>query len=200
MTKPKLFDRRYFEKWYRHPDHRIGTTTDLTRLVRFAVAATEYALARPLRSVLDVGAGEGRWQPILRKLRPAARYLGVDPSDYVVKRYGKRRNIIRGSVDELPDLLPGRSFDLVVSCSVINYLPRDEMVRAIRNMAACTAGLAYLEIFTSEDDVEGDTGGWHAEPRSVYRRTIRDAGLIPCGLHCYIPAANSSTLVSLERA
>ncbi|MEO6865215.1 MAG: class I SAM-dependent methyltransferase [Gemmatimonadaceae bacterium] len=196
----KLFDDKYFDKWYRHPEHRIGTGADLARLVRFAVTATEYVLARPVRSVLDVGAGEGRWQPILRKLRPTATYQGVDPSDYVVSRYGKRRNIVKGTLDDLPDLFPGRSFDLVVTCSVINYLPRETMTRGIRNIARCTGGLAYLEIFTSEDDVEGDTHGWYSESRTEYRRIIRNAGLVPCGLHCYIPRDHTASLVGLERA
>jgi SAM-dependent methyltransferase len=164
------------------------------------VAAAEYVLARPVRSILDVGAGEGRWQPILRKLRPRAAYQGVDPSEYVVRRYGKRRNIVRGTLDDLPELFAGREFDLVVCCSVINYLPRELSVRGIRNIATVTGGLAYLEIFTSEDDVEGDTNGWHSESRDAYRRIIRGAGLLPCGLHCYIPADNAHALVGLERA
>ena len=200
VTKNKRFDIEYFEKWYRHPDHRVGTAADLSRLVRFAVTAAEYVLAHPVRSVLDVGAGEGRWQPILRKLRPTATYQGVDPSDYVVGRYGKRRNIVKGTLDDLPHLFAGRSFDLVISCSVINYLPRGTMVQGIRNIAARTGGLAYLEIFTSEDDVEGDKHGWYSESRETYRRLIRNAGLIPCGLHCYIPSDHASTLVGLERA
>ena len=200
MTRQKRFDSGYFDKWYRHPEHRVGTTADLKRLITFAVAATEYVLARPVRSVLDVGAGEGRWQPVLKGLRPSLRYQGVDPSEYAVSRFGKRRNIMHGTVDDLPRLLPDRSFDMVVCCSVINYLPREVMIRAIRNIAARTAGLAYLEIFASEDEVEGDTTGWHAESRASYRRVIRDAGLVPCGLHCYIPSDNVSTLVGLERA
>lgn len=194
----KRFDSRYFEKWYRHPEHRIGTHADLGRLVRFALAAAEYVLAHPVRSVLDVGAGEGRWQPVLRKLRPRATYHGVDPSGYVAKRFGKRRNIVQGTTDDLSTLFPDRSFDLVVCCSVLNYMPRDEMARAIRNIASRTGGIAYLEIFTSGDDVEGDTGGWHAETRESYRRIVRGAGLIPCGLHCYVPSANRSSLVELE--
>jgi SAM-dependent methyltransferase len=198
--KQKRFDGHYFEKWYRHPQHRIGTTTDLARTVRFAVAAAEYILARPVRSVLDAGAGEGRWRPQLKRIRPAARYYGVDPSDYAVRRFGSRRNIVQGSIDDLPALFPERKFDLVVSCSVINYLPRESMIRALRRIAERTAGMAYLEIFASEDDVEGDTRGWHAETRSSYLRIIRNAGLIPCGLHCYIPRDNASTLVALERA
>ena len=196
----KRFDNGYFDKWYRHPDHRIGTATDLARLVRFAVAATEYVIARPIRTVLDAGAGEGRWYPVIRKLRPTARYHGVDPSDYVIGRFGKRRNIVQGTLDDLPKLFPRRQFDLVVSCSVINYLPRESMIRAIHRIAERTSGLAYLEIFASEDEVEGDTIDWHTESRATYLRIIKDAGLIPCGLHCYMPAGNSSSLVGLERA
>ena len=196
----KRFDNAYFDKWYRHPTHRVGTTADLARLVRFAVTAAEYVLARPVRSVLDVGAGEGRWQPLLRKLRPSATYYGVDPSEYVAHRYGRRRNIVQGTLDDLPYLFPDHRFDLVVSCSVINYLARDVMLRAIRNIRACTGGMAYMEIFTSDDAVEGDTNGWHSESRASYRRIMRNAGLIPCGLHCYIPDDHASSLVELERA
>lgn len=198
--KQKQFDGSYFEKWYRHPQHRIGTATDLARAVRFAVGAAEYVLARPVRSILDAGAGEGRWQPQLKRIRPFAHYYGVDPSEYAVRRFGRRRNIVQGTLDDLPALFPRRKFDLVVSCSVINYLPRDTMIRAIRRMAERTGGLAYLEIFATEDDVEGDTGGWQSETRASYLRIIRNAGLIPCGLHCYIPADSASTLIALERA
>ncbi|MDQ6738557.1 MAG: class I SAM-dependent methyltransferase [Gemmatimonadota bacterium] len=201
-TKPsrKRFDSGYFDKWYRHPKHRVGTQADLARLVRFALAATEYVLAHPVRSVLDVGAGEGRWFPVLQKMRPRIRYQGVDPSDYAVRRFGERRNIVRGTLDDLPGLFPDAKFDLVVCCSVINYMPSDEVVRAMRNIAARTAGVAYLEIFTTDDHVEGDTEGWHSETRTLYRRMIREAGLIPCGLHCYVPGTNSDALVELERA
>ena len=199
MTQ-KRFDSKYFDKWYRHPAYRVGTSADLTRMVRFAVTAAEYVLARPVRSVLDVGAGEGRWEPILRKLRPRAAYHGVDPSEYAVRRYGKRRNIVRGTLDDLANLFPDRRFDLVVSCSVFNYLDRTAAANGLSCVAARTGGLAYLEIFTSDDDVEGDTGGWYAESRDTYRRMMHTAGLVPCGLHCYIPADRQSSLVGLERA
>ena len=45
------------------------------------------------KTVLDIGAGEGRWRAELRRMRPAIRYVGVDPSEYVVARHGQRRNI-----------------------------------------------------------------------------------------------------------
>lgn len=197
---PKRFDERYFDRWYRDPTHRIGTAADLERLVRFAVSAAEYVLARPVRSVLDVGAGEGRWATVLRRICPRAAYLGVDPSDYAVARYGRRRNIVRGTLDDLDALFGDRTFDLVVCCSVLNYLPRAEMKRGIAQLARHTGGLAYLEIYASSDDVEGDTAGWHSESATEYRRVARDAGLIPCGLHCYVPVAMRDHLVALEHA
>lgn len=195
----KQFDDHYFDKWYRHPEHRVGTRGDLVRLVHFAVTAAEYVLARPIRTVLDVGAGEGRWAPVLRSLRPAARYQGVDPSEYAVRRYGRRRNIVHGTLDDLDALFGGQLFDLVVCCSVLNYLPRDAMTRGIDQMARRTGGLAYLEIFASSDAVYGDTAGWYAEPAAYYRRVTRDAGLIPCGLHCYVPHELRGNLVALEK-
>lgn len=196
----KRFEQEYFEKWYRHPTHRVGTAADLERTVRFAVSAAEYVLARPIRTVLDVGAGEGRWAPVIRRLRPHAQYHGVEPSRYALARYGRRRNIIRGTADDLDALFPSRSFDLVLCCSVLNYLPRDAMTRALAQLARHTEGLAYLDIFTSVDDVEGDTDGWHAETPHDYRTHLRRAGFVACGLHCYIPADHADSTVALERA
>lgn len=196
----KRFDRSYFEKWYRHPVHRVGTAADLERTIRFALSAAEYVLARPVRTVLDVGAGEGRWAPIIHRLSPGVAYQGVEPSAYAIQRYGKRRNIMRGTADDLAELFPDQSFDLVVCCSVLNYFPRAMMIRALTQLAQCTGGLAYLEIFTSADDVEGDTGGWHTETPARYRQLLRRAGFIPCGLHCYILRDSIGNIVALERA
>ena len=57
------------------------------------LGVAEYFLRRKVRSVLDIGAGEGAWRAELRRLRPSIRYTGVDPSEYVVRRHGRRRNI-----------------------------------------------------------------------------------------------------------
>lgn len=195
---PKRFDQAYFDRWYRDPAHRVGTAADLERLVRFAVGAAEYVLARPIRSVLDAGAGEGRWAPVLRRIRPHATYTGVDPSDYTIARYGPGRNILRGTLADLDALFGARTFDLVVCCSVLNYLPRDVMTRGVAALARRTGGLAYVELFTAEDAVTGDTGGWHAEPAAFYRTVFHAAGLVPCGLSCYVPRTEAHRLVTLE--
>ncbi len=87
------YDKSYFDKWYRHPRHRVKSARDIERQLQFIVSATEYILERQVTSVLDVGAGEGNWSVALKKIRPRAKYYGVDPSEYAVKRYGTSRNI-----------------------------------------------------------------------------------------------------------
>jgi len=195
----KQFDQAYFDKWYRHPTHKVGDAGDLRRQVNLAVSAAEYMLARPIRSVLDVGAGEGRWNPIVQRLRPSATYYGVDPSEYTVRRYGARRNIVHGTFDDLDALFPNQRFDLVVCCSVLNYLSRPDMARALRHLARHTGGVAFLEIFTSEDHVYGDTNEWHTEPPRVYRRMLSNAGFTPCGMHCYVTSALDNNIAALEQ-
>ena len=194
----KHFDRAYFDKWYRHPDHRIGNTADLERQVHLAVSSAEYMLTRPIRSVLDVGAGEGRWQPVIQALRPSASYVGIDPSEYTVRRYGAKRNVVQGTIDDLETLFGNRTFDLVVCCSVLNYLPRRDFERALGHLARHTHGVAFLEIFSSTDEVVGDTNDWNVETPATYRKMLRKVGFIPCGMHCYITESIEVNTAALE--
>ena len=73
------YDRRYFDKWYRHPRHRVKSRRDMHRQLGFIVAATEYLLDRPVRSVLDVVAEVTR---IVRELKALGHDLwSFDQSD-----------------------------------------------------------------------------------------------------------------------
>ncbi len=162
------------------------------------MAATEYLLERPVRSVLDVGCGEGRWRRVLLALRPRIRYVGVDPSEYVVRRFGARRGIRLGRAESLSAVGLPEAFDLVVCADVLHYLPRASLVRAAAEIAAHTRGVAMLPVFTSDDAFDGDRAGWHSRTPAVYRRVFRRAGLVPCGLHCYAAGAVSGAVAALE--
>src|SRR6188508_1192390 len=94
----KSYDRAYFDRWYRDAAQAVIQREHLARRVRLAVAAAEWVLDRPIESVLDIGAGEGTWRAVLRRLRPRARYLGLDPSAYAVKRFGHARELVQGGV------------------------------------------------------------------------------------------------------
>jgi SAM-dependent methyltransferase len=161
-------------------------------------AITEYFLGRKLRSVLDVGAGEGVWGVELRRLRPRVRYVGIDSSDYVVQRLGRRRNIVRGSFETLPSLELRGDFDLIVCADMLQYVATPALRRGIRHLASRLAGVAYLEAFTRADEMEGDLDAWHPRTRSQYLRLFADAGLVGCGMHCYLRAELAERAVELE--
>ena len=50
----KQYDRAYFEKWYRHARHRVGSRAELARKVAMVVHLAEYYLARPPRQLLSL--------------------------------------------------------------------------------------------------------------------------------------------------
>jgi SAM-dependent methyltransferase len=198
-VREKKYDRAYFERWYHHPRTRIKTAAEVERKVRLAVGVAEYLLDRPIRSVLDVGCGEGVWRAPLRRLRPSVRYVGVDTSEYVVARYGARRGIVLGAIERLGDLGLDGPFDLVVCCDVLNYLGGPALTRGLRSVRDLMGGVAYLEVFDADDEMSGDTRGWHRRPAGFYRRLFRRLGLVSCGMHCYVGEALAESVASLER-
>ncbi len=193
------FGREYFDKWYRDPTHRVRTLAERTRQVRFALAAAELLLERPVRTVLDVGAGEGHWQPVLAKLRPGLRYTGVDPSEHAVAAHGKRRNITLGSIENLDALDLADGYDLVCCVGMLYYLTPAQFRRGVRFLAARTAGMAYLELFAKEDQLVGDLPIGTARAASWYRRAMREAGWVALGQHCWVPEAQAWRTAVLER-
>ena len=197
---PKVYDRAYFEKWYRHPRHAVGSKEELKRKVALAVAVAEYYLGRPIESVLDVGCGEAPWRAPLLALRPRAQYRGLDASEYVVARYGRSRNIGLARFGDLANLRLDRRFDLVVCSDVLHYLKPAEIRAGLGGIADMLEGVAFLELFTSRDDVAGDRRGYIPRAPSWYLRTFQEAGLMPAGSHCYLGYRLSRGIAALERA
>ena len=188
----KRYDRAYFDKWYRRV--RVHSTGEMQRKVAMAVALCEYFLRRRIRNVLDVGCGEGAWFPHLRTLRPRISYLGFDPSDYVVERFGATRGVRQGTFG---DLNVDRRYDLVICSDVIHYLDEREIKRGLPTLVRATGGIAFLELLTSEEDIVGDLDGLIRRPASWYRKLFTDAGLIECGPYSWLPkdvAAESARL------
>jgi len=162
------------------------------------VGVAEHFLQREVRSVLDIGAGEGAWRSELRRLRPGIRYAGLDPSEYVVRRHGKRRNIRLGRFEDLPELPRGRGYDVIVCADVLQYVPTPALKRGVRHIASLLNGVTFLESYTTGDDMEGDLAGWHPRSKAEYRRVFADAGLVACGLHCYLTPKIAERAVELE--
>lgn len=198
----KVYDRSYYEKWYHDPSRRVITQAAVARKVRLVTGIAEALLERPIRTVLDVGCGEGAWRAHLRELRPRIRYTGVESSEYAVERFGKSRGIVRGSfgtLDSIGSAALRGPFDLIVVCDVLHYVPEAELAPGFAAIAARLGGVAYLEAYTTEDSVEGDRHGWHHRSAEQYRRHLRRAKLFPVGMHCYVGAAMAGTPAALER-
>ncbi|HEY0178692.1 MAG TPA: class I SAM-dependent methyltransferase [Dokdonella sp.] len=194
----KSYDRAYFDRWYRDPRQRVGSAAALARKVAMVVHLAEYYLARPLQNVLDVGCGEAAWRAPLLRLRPRLAYRGLDPSEYVVARYGRTRGIGRARFGELAELRFDRRYDLIVCSDVLHYVAAGELRRGLGGFSELLEGVAFLEAFTSKDDVVGDRNGFIARTPAWYRSAFVEAGLLPCGSNCYLGPRLMRTVAALE--
>jgi predicted TPR repeat methyltransferase len=180
----KRYDKHYFDTWYRQ--RGIGDNARFARKVAMAVTTAEYFLERPLRTVLDVGCGEGVWRAPLLKLRPKAKYLGFDSSEYAVRRFGARRNLHHASFGDFAMLRPCPPADLLVCSDVMHYLDTRELDRGLPGLAELCGGVAFLETFAREDGAEGDEHDFRNRPAKFYRQRFERAGFRQIGSHLWL--------------
>lgn len=192
----KIYDRAYFDRWYRHGG--IGHAARLARKVALAVATAEYHLERPIRTVLDIGCGEGAWRAPLRKLRPHVHYLGFDSSDYAIARYGRTRNLHLARFGDFSHLRPCPPVDLLVCSDVLHYLDTRELDRGLPALADLCGGVAFIEVFTREDAAEGDEQDFRRRSAAFYRQRLRALGLRPLGSHCWLSPTLAAHATALE--
>lgn len=192
----KRYDRAYFEHWY--DQREIGGAARLVRKVALAVATAEYHLERPIRSVLDIGCGEGAWRAPLLKLRPKASYIGFDSSPYAIQSYGRTRNLHPAHFGDFAHLRPCPPVDLLVCADVLHYLPTRELGRGLPGLAELCGGIAFLETFTREDEIEGDLAEFQQRSARFYRQRLEAAGFVPLGSHCWLSPALRDGVTALE--
>ena len=194
----KVYDRAYFQKWYRDPRHRVGSRAQLARKVAMVVHLAEYYLARPLRNVLDVGCGEGAWRAPLQRLRPKIGYRGLDSSEYAIARYGRTRDVGMATFGQLGQLRFDERFDLIVCSDMLHYVAAPELRRGLSGFGDLLEGVAFLEVFTARDNPSGDRAGFIARSPAWYRAAFVEAGLLPCGSHAYLGPRLMRSVAALE--
>ena len=192
----KRYDRAYFDRWYRGRD-QVNSTAEVRRKVALAVTVAEFFLHHPVRNVLDVGCGEGAWLPHLRELRPRVTYAGVDPSDYVVERFGRSRNVRKGAFGDLPPI--DERFDLIVCADVLHYVADDDLRRGLPDLVRLGSGTLYLEVLTSDDEIVGDLTGLIRRPSSWYRKVFRAAGLEQVAPFSWLAPGAEEELAAMEK-
>lgn len=199
MSSKAVYDRRYFDKWYRDPRHRVNTPTEFRRKVAMVLGVAEYYLQRPVRTVLDVGCGEGNWQVELSRLRSKISYLGIDPSHYAVKRYGKRRNLRLGTFGDLTSQPLADSYDLILCSNTLYYVEGGQLEAGFHELIPRLAGIAFIEAYASDEDLEGDTKAMHPRTAAFYRKLFRRHRLRSCGPHCYVGPRFEGGVTDFER-
>ncbi len=200
MKKNKTYDRGYFDRWYRDPVHRVRARGESRRRIAMVVALAEFYLGRPIENVLDVGCGEGVWRAPLRALRPGIDYLGLDASEYAVARFGRARNLRLARFGDLAELRFERRFDLIVCSDVMHYLEAGEIRRGLSGFGELLEGMAFLEVFTNGDPIEGDTHGFIRRSPAWYRARFAEAGLLAVGSQAYLGPRLMRSVSTLERA
>jgi SAM-dependent methyltransferase len=132
----------------------------------------------PVRRILDAGCGTGMLRKPFLNAFPKARYVGLDVSEYLCRRYGWEH----GTVDTWRSAVP---FDLVVCYDVVQYLDERAAARALRNLARMCRAVMYFGVLTELDwrrncdrsrtdaEVYRRSGEWY---RTRLRRYFQEIG------------------------
>lgn len=188
------FDAAYYRKFYQSPRTRVADPQSCAALADFLFAYLKY-LRVPVRSVLDLGCGVGLWKPEVLRHHPAARYVGVEKSEYACRKYGWERGC-------LTTYRPEKSFDLVICQGVLQYLDDDEANAAIRNLTHLAPSALYLEILTLEDwerncNQQTTDGEVYLRSAAWYRKRLR-RDFISCGGGLFLARSSPAVLYELE--
>lgn len=139
----KVFDKAYYDRFYRDPDTQVSSDDGNKRLGDFVCGYLRH-LGVDVTEVLDLGCGLGAWKEIVAEHFPDAAYTGVEISEYLCRQYGWRQ----GSV---VDFRSRKRFDLVICQGVMQYLDDREARQAISNLDSLSRGAMFLEVLTRED-------------------------------------------------
>lgn len=174
---PTNFDQAYYDRYYFDP--RTAVTTPQEMDARAGLIAHYAAhLGLPVRRILDAGCGAGLLKDRLLRLIPKARYVGLEVSEYMCKKYGWEHGTVQ-------DFRSSSPFDLVICYDVVQYLDDREAARALANLGRLCRGLLYFTAMTQADwryncdrrrtdsNVHMRTGNWY---RQRLRRNFREIG------------------------
>lgn len=173
-TSPKQspkqsFDEAYYEKFYLNPATRIYGPKHHETLVTAVTSLIDW-FGGDLDSVLDVGAGVGRWGQWFKKHRPEVAVTSTELDPAVCKRFGHEQR-------DISSWRARRKFDLVICQGVVPYLDDRAAEAAIDNLAAMSGGFLYFEAITARDlrevcDTSRTDLGVHKRTGSWYRKRL----------------------------
>lgn len=131
-----------------NPYDKYGTSNPIARRLMQGFDRGMFALleqARPVRSILEVGCGEGHVAEKLTRFFPGASVLGTDFSAEIVEIARREHPTLRFEQGSVYDLAHATErWDLVVACEVFEHL--DEPERALAAMAHVATGAILVTV------------------------------------------------------
>ena len=137
------FNKAYYRRFYLDTQTRVRSSAGEERLARFVFGYLGH-LGIPVRRVLDMGCGLGKWRGLLTKHHPRGEYTGVEISEYLCGKYGWTHS-------SAADFRGRGRYDLVLCQSVLQYLGDEDAAKALANLARLCRVALYREISTRRD-------------------------------------------------
>jgi len=163
------FDETYYRRFYGNPATRAASRADIAKLADFICAYTAY-LGFRVRRVLDAGCGLGHSRESVRRFFPAARWTGLEVSEYMAEKGGFVHST-------LEDYRPRAQFDLIICNDVLQYADDRAARRALANLGRLSRGALYFRAMTAGDwrsvaDRSRSDGEVHHRPVEWYRSRL----------------------------
>jgi SAM-dependent methyltransferase len=137
------FDRAYYQRFYHDPRTAVTSRAEMRDRAALIAACVRYT-GLPVKRILDAGCGVGLLRAPLRRLLPQARYIGLEVSAYLCRRYGWQHGTLQ-SLDTR------ERYELVICYDVLQYLSAAEARKAIARLARVCRGALYFGALTSGD-------------------------------------------------
>lgn len=174
------FSAAYYRRYYQRAETAVVTPAMRRNEVAFVIGFCRH-IDVEIKRFSDVGAGTGWWAKEFARRYPTCRHIETfDASESAARIYGHKRVEVQR--------LGGRESDLVVCRDVLRYLSDTDVEKAIRRLARKCRGVLYVHVITSDDEIDeemSDTAGFF-RAATWYRRRLRAAGFIDCGMGLFV--------------
>ncbi|KPJ82467.1 MAG: hypothetical protein AMJ58_00975 [Gammaproteobacteria bacterium SG8_30] len=159
------FDAKYYRRFYGNPTTRAASRADIAKLADFICAYTAYLGFRVTR-VLDAGCGLGHTRESVQRFFPAAKWIGLEASEYMAHRQG----FVHSTLEDYRARAP---FDLIICNDVLQYADDRAARRALANLGRLSRGALYFRAMTTGDwksivDRKRSDGDVHHRPVEWY--------------------------------
>ena len=172
------FGPEYYRRYYLDPRTAVVTRAEMRARARLIAALAAHS-GVTVRRILEAGCGTGTLRAALMPLLPRARYVALDSSEYLCRRYG-------WTFGHIEDYRARTPFDLVICYDVLQYLEDAAAARALANFGRLCRGVLYFSALTRFDyaynadrartdaDVHLRSARWY---RARLARSFAEAGL-----------------------